>query len=141
MAGTRIVTEKIKFKSKGNCDIVNITEQVAMALKESGLTDGIATVFYAGATGAVTTTEYEPGCVEDLKNWFSENAPEGDYAHHRYHADGNGHSHLRASLVGPSMSFPFSKGTPILGTWQSIVFICFDNRPRNVELIVKLIGE
>jgi secondary thiamine-phosphate synthase enzyme len=139
--GTRVITDTIRFKSQGNCDVVNISEEVARAVKDSGLSDGILTVFYAGATGALTTTEFEPGCVEDIKNWFNKYAPEGDYAHHRYHDDGNGHSHLRASLIGPSISVPIMKGAPILGTWQSIIFICFDNRPRNIELIVQMVGE
>jgi len=139
--GARVVTDTIQFKSCGNCDIRNITDEVSHAVADSGLKNGIATVFYPGATGALTTTEYESGCVEDLKDWFQKNAPEGDYKHHINHDDGNGHSHLRASLVGPSIALPFSDGKLILGTWQSVVFICFDNRPRTPKLIVQMIGE
>jgi secondary thiamine-phosphate synthase enzyme len=138
---TRVVSDRIKFSTKGDCDVVDITGLVARAVADSSLESGILTVFCAGATGAVTTTEFEPGCVEDLRNWFSEHVPEGlDYVHHRYHGDGNGHSHLRASLVGPSLCVPFDGGRPVLGTWQSIVFIDFDVHPRRRELIVQLVG-
>jgi secondary thiamine-phosphate synthase enzyme len=119
---------------------VNITQQVAGAVSECGLTEGMLTVFCPGATGAITTTEYEPGCVQDIQDWFRRYMPKGDYAHQRYEHDNNGHSHLRASLVGPSLALPFSSGKPILGTWQSIVFIDFDVRPRRRELIAQIVG-
>ena len=120
--------------------MVNITQQVAGAIRESGLSDGILTVFCPGATGAVTTTEFEPGCIQDIQDWFGKHVPEGDYAHQRYEHDNNGHSHLRASLVGPSLAVPFSGRKPILGTWQSMVFIDFDVRPRRRELVVQIVG-
>lgn len=138
--GASVVSKKIGFSTKGNCDVVNITEQVSQAVAQSGLREGILTVFCAGATGALTTTEHEPGCIRDLQNWFARHVPEGEYEHHRYHHDGNGHSHLRASLVGPSLAVPFSGGAPVLGTWQSMVFIDFDIHPRRRELILQLVG-
>jgi len=135
-----VVSKKIKFSTKADCDIVNITDQVRSVVEKSGLSEGVLTISHAGATGAVTTMEYEPGCVKDMKDWFEKHVPEGNYEHNRYHQDGNGHSHLRASLVGPSVSVPFSDGTPVLGTWQSIVFIDFDVRARQRELVVQLVG-
>lgn len=138
--GVSVFTKKIKFSTKADCDIVNITGQVAKAIEESGLSEGTLTVFCPGATGAVTTMEYEPGCIADLQAWFSKHVPEGKYEHHIYHQDGNGHSHLRASLLGPSLSVPFSGGAAILGMWQSIVFIDFDIHQRSRELVVQLVG-
>jgi secondary thiamine-phosphate synthase enzyme len=140
MGSAAVVSERITFQTKGNCDVVNITQHVAETIEASGLAEGMLTVFCAGATGAVTTTEYEPGCVQDIKDWFARHVPEGDYAHQRCEHDTNGHSHLRASLVGPSLAVPFSGGKPLLGTWQSIVFIDFDVRARRRELLVQLIG-
>ena len=135
-----IAAVNLDFSTKGNCDVVNITAQVARAIGETGLTEGLLTVFCPGATGAITTAEYEPGCIQDIKDWFAANVPEGDYAHQRYEHDNNGHSHLRASLVGPSLAIPFSGGKPVLGTWQSIVFIDFDVHPRKRKLLVQLVG-
>jgi len=140
MNSATVESRKISFSTEGNCDVVNITGQVANAVSESGLTEGLLTVFCPGATGAVTTTEYEPGCIRDIRDWFERQVPEGDYAHQRYEHDNNGHSHLRASLVGPSLAVPFSRGELILGTWQSIVFIDFDVRPRRRELVVQIVG-
>jgi len=139
-SGASVVSRRITFSTKGNCDVVNITEQVSGAVEESGLSEGVLTVFCPGATGAITTTEYEPGCIQDIQDWFARHVPEGDYAHQRYEHDNNGHSHLRASIVGPSLALPFSGGAPILGTWQSIVFIDFDIHPRRRELILQLTG-
>jgi secondary thiamine-phosphate synthase enzyme len=138
--GATVVSRRINFPTKGNCDVVNITGHVSRAIEESGLTEGVLTVFCPGATGAVTTTEYEPGCIKDIQNWFGRHVPEGDYEHHRYEHDNNGHSHLRASLVGPSLAVPFSGGKPVLGTWQSIVFIDFDIRARRRELVLQFVG-
>ena len=139
-AGACVVSRRITFSTKGNCDVINITGQVSSAIEESGLTEGILSVFCPGATGAVTTTEYEPGCIRDIRDWFDRHVPEGDYEHQRYEHDNNGHSHLRASLIGPSLALPFSSGAPILGTWQSVVFIDFDIRPRRRELVVQIVG-
>ncbi len=99
-------------------------------------------MFVPGATGGVTTIEYEPGCVADLRRLFDEIAPrDREYEHEKRWGDGNGHSHLRAALLGPSLCFPFAEKSPLLGTWQQIVLVDFDNRPRDREVIVQLVGE
>lgn len=135
-------TESIELVSKGDAEVVDITEKVRSALKKSGLSEGIGCVFVPGATGAITTIEFEPGCVRDLQTLFDEIAPPMRlYEHEKRWGDGNGHSHLRAALLGPSLTFPFSGGSPSLGTWQQIVFVDFDNRPRSRRLILKLVGE
>lgn len=137
-----VKTKTIELRTKGHADVVDVTALVRDALRESGLSDGIGCVFVPGATGGVTTIEYEPGCVADLKRLFDELAPPNrSYEHERRWGDGNGHSHLRAALLGPSLSFPFADGEPSLGTWQQIVFVDFDNRSRSRELILKLVGE
>ena len=137
-----VVTKKIKLNSKGETDIINITDKVADSLASSKLKDGVAVVFVTGATGGITTVEYEPGLVQDLNDAFEIIAPrEGEYQHNLRWQDGNGFSHVRASFLGPSLSVPFSKKKLQLGTWQQIIFIDFDNRPRTREIIVQLIGE
>ena len=137
-----VVTKKIKLSSKGETDIIDITARVTDCLGGSKLKDGIAVVFVTGATGGITTVEYEPGLVQDLKDAFERIAPrEAEYEHNLRWQDGNGFSHVRASFLGPSLSVPFSKQKLQLGTWQQIIFIDFDNRPRSREIIVQLIGE
>jgi len=138
----KIYTDKIIFKTGGNCDIVNITETAAEILKKSGIKNGLLNIFIAGATGAITTIEYEPGLVADLKALLKSIVKEkGDYGHNRTHSDGNAASHLRASLLGPSITVPVDSGKMNLGVWQSIIFVDMDNRPRYREVIVKIIGE
>ena len=137
-----VSTRYLKFPTKGDGDIIDITKEVAGALLESKLTDGVVTVFVPGATGAVTTIEYESGLVSDFKAMLERIAPQGiEYMHNLKWGDGNGHSHVRASLLGPSLSVPFAGGTMMLGTWQQIIFIDLDNRPRDRELIVQIVGE
>jgi secondary thiamine-phosphate synthase enzyme len=132
----------IELCTRGDAQVVDITDQVREAIARSGLSDGIGCVFVPGATGAVTTIEYEPGCVADLQALFDRLAPPGrDYEHERRWGDGNGHSHLRAALLGPSLSFPFVQAAPSLGTWQQIVFVDFDNRPRTRKILLQLVGE
>ncbi len=138
---SRVARARIHFSTRGDCEVVNISDALARATARCGLSEGILTVFSPGATGAITTTEFEPGCIADLQAWFAKHVPEDPaYIHHRYHGDGNGHSHLRAALVGPSLNIPFADGEPILGTWQSVVFIDFDNRPHRRELVVHFVG-
>jgi secondary thiamine-phosphate synthase enzyme len=123
-------------------DVIDITERVAAAVQESGLQAGIVVVFVPGATGAVTTIEHEPGLVDDIKAALERIAPEqNEYAHDQKWGDGNGHSHIRASLIGPSLTVPFQKGQLMLGTWQQIVFLELDNRPRRRRIIVQILGE
>lgn len=133
---------QISFKSRGNADVIDITKSVEDAVKDTDLRDGITTVFVPGATGAVTTIEYEPGLVEDIKTAFERLMPENiGYKHDLRWGDGNGHSHIRASFLGPSLTVPFLNGHLQLGTWQQIVFIDLDNRPRSRNIIVQIMGE
>jgi len=137
-----VVRKEISLKTKGFTDIIDITEKVQRSLREAGLKEGILTVFVPGSTGGLTTLEYESGLISDLKRALEVIAPQGgDYEHNRRWQDGNGFSHIRSALIGPSLTVPFSKGELTLGTWQQIIFIDFDNRPRSRTLIVQIIGE
>lgn len=137
-----VVTKKIKLNTKGDTDIIDITPQVVSAVSKSGLNNGIAVVFVSGSTGGLTTVEYEPGLIGDLRTYFEKIAPKsGKYQHNMRWHDGNGYAHVRASFLGPSLSVPFINGDLQLGTWQQIIFIDFDNRPRSRELIVQVVGE
>lgn len=137
-----VATGYIEFATRGDSDIIDITADVSGAVSESGLTDGIVTVFAPGATGAVTTIEYESGLVSDFKRMLERIAPQDiEYAHNLRWGDGNGHSHVRASLIGPDLSVPLISGAMQLGTWQQIIFIDLDNRPRERKLIVQIVGE
>jgi secondary thiamine-phosphate synthase enzyme len=115
---------------------------VVMAVQQSALRHGVVTIFAPSATSSVTTIEYETGCLHDLRRLFDEIVdPEKDYAHNARWGDGNGHSHVRAALLGPSLSVPFVNGRLTLGAWQQIIFIDFDNRPRRRELVLQMMGE
>jgi len=123
-------------------DVIDITGDTAVAVQASGLRSGIAVIFVPGATGAVTTLEFEPGLVHDIKITLSRMAPKNiEYAHDQKWEDGNGHSHIRASMIGPSLTVPFAGGKLLLGTWQQIVFLEMDNRPRKRRIIVQILGE
>jgi len=140
---TMVKTSKIQVKTKGNCDVVNITEQVGEVVAESGLVEGTVTVFNVGSTAGITTTEYEPGLVNyDIKAAFEKIAPEGGrYEHEETWHDDNGHSHVRASLLGPSLCVPVVGGKLTLGTWQQIILVEFDTRPRTRTVICQIIGD
>jgi len=132
----------ISLNTRGNTDICDITKELERLVAESGLTSGTLTVFCPSSTSGLTTVEFEPGAVADLKRMFEELAPSGrDYAHNATWDDGNGHSHMRASLLGPSLSVPFVEKTLALGTWQQVVYLDFDIRPRRRELVVQMVGE
>lgn len=132
----------IQLNTRGNADIVDITRGVADTIQESGLENGIVTVFCPSSTSGLTTIEYESGCVKDLRRLFDEIIPQNrDYAHNARWGDGNGHSHVRAALLGPSITIPFVNRRLTLGTWQQIVFVDFDNRSRQRQLIAQVIGE
>jgi secondary thiamine-phosphate synthase enzyme len=136
-----VVINRIYFHTEGNADIVNLTAEVRRIVKETGLTDGAVTVFFPGATGAITTLEFEPGVVQDFANLFDRIiSPNEHYEHNVTHPDVNGHAHVRAGLLGPSLVFPFEKGELCLGQWQEICFVCFDNRPRERTVIVQALG-
>jgi len=133
---------KIKLSTKGFCDVHDITPRLKRTLDESGLKEGILVVSLAGSTGGITTIEYEPGVLEDLKEALERMLPSNvPYHHDAAWGDGNGFSHLRSALVGTSTAIPFTGGKLVLGTWQQVVFIDFDNRPRQRVLHVQLVGE
>ncbi|MDI6768994.1 MAG: secondary thiamine-phosphate synthase enzyme YjbQ [Anaerolineales bacterium] len=137
-----VKTTSISISTRGNADVQDITGEVAEAVTQSGLKSGIVTVFCPSSTSGVTTIEYEPGAVADLRRLFDEIIPQGRaYAHEAAWHDGNGHSHVRATLLGPSLSVPFVAGRLTLGTWQQIVYLDFDVRPRRRELVVQVMGE
>lgn len=136
-----VFTEYISFSTQGNTDVVDITPLVAAKLQKLAIKDGLVNINACGSTGALTTCEYEPGLVKDLKDLFDKLIPEGDYCHNQTWGDNNGHSHLRASLVGPAVTIPFKDKQLILGTWQQIVFIDFDAHPRKRRIVTQFIGE
>jgi secondary thiamine-phosphate synthase enzyme len=136
-----VITGTIEFDSRGDADIIRITDEVAEAVTQTGLSDGTVTIFVPGATGALTTLEYEPGVVEDVQRALDVLAPcDRFYQHNVNLGDGNGHSHVRAGLVGPSLAVPFVDGRLTLGRYQNIVFCDFDARPRNRSIVVQVIG-
>jgi secondary thiamine-phosphate synthase enzyme len=138
----KIITKTVQLRSSVENDIINVTDQISGTLKENELQNGIITVFIAGSTAAVTTIEYEPGLRHDFPKMLSRIAPKDIQYHHddTWH-DGNGHSHVRASLIGPSLTVPFSNGDLILGTWQQIVVIEMDTKPRKRILTLQILGE
>ncbi len=137
-----VKTEKINLSTKGNADIQDITDQVSNAVQGSDLQDGVVTVFTPSSTSGLTTIEYESGCLSDLRRLFDEIVDsERHYAHNARWGDGNGHSHVRAALLGASFTVPFVNHKLTLGTWQQIIFIDFDNRQRRRELVIQIMGE
>lgn len=137
-----IQTRSISLSTQGNADIQDITNQLSQIIGDSGLENGTVTLFTPSATSALTTIEFESGCVSDLRRLFDEIVdPDRHYAHNARWGDGNGHSHVRAALLGPSLSIPFVDHRLTLGTWQQVIFIDFDNRQRRRELVVQIIGE
>ncbi len=137
-----VETKKIDFSTNGEVHIIDITERIQRIVSKSGASDGNVTVFVPGATGAVTTIEYEPGLLKDLPAILERISPKDmEYEHELRWHDGNGHSHCRASILGPSLTVPFVNKRLTLGAWQQIVFVELDVRPRNRKLIVQIIGE
>ncbi len=137
-----IFSETITFSTKGFSDIIDITDRVSSVVRDSKIENGLVTVFCPGSTGAVTTIEYESGVLRDLQKAIERIAPSNiPYEHDRRWGDGNGFSHVRAALMKPSLSIPLQQGRLLLGTWQQIVFIDFDNRRRERRIFVQIIGE
>ena len=137
-----VSTNLIKIQSKGENDMIDLTEKISYFVKKSSISNGIVTVFVSGSTGSIISIEYEPGLIKDFPKMLSRIAPKNsDYSHEQMWHDGNGHSHVKASLVGPSITIPFNEGQLCLGTWQQIVFVELDSRSRNRELILQIIGE
>lgn len=137
-----VISTSIQITTQGNTDIHEITDQVVKQVNASGLGQGIVTIFCPSSTSGITTIEYEPGCVADLRRMFDELIPsKRAYQHDDTWGDANGFSHIRASLLKASLTIPFVSGKLTLGTWQQIIYVDFDNRPRQRELIVQIMGE
>ena len=138
----KIITKKIELSTKGDPDLIDITGEINSILDAAGLKQGHLTVFVVGSTAAITTFEYEPGLIEDVREFYEKLIPrKKSYRHDNTWGDANGFSHLRAALQGPSVTIPFDKGKLLLGTWQQVVLAEFDNRPRKREVIVQIMGE
>ena len=137
-----VITRTITISSNGENDMIDITHQIDEAIKATMLQDGIVAIFVSGSTAAVTTIEYEPGLKKDFPKMLARIAPsEIEYEHDNTWHDGNGHSHVRASLIGPSLTVPFKNKGLLLGTWQQIVLLEMDTRPRDRKIILQMIGE
>ena len=137
-----VVTARRDISTRGQGDAHDITDFVSAAVAESKIAAGLATVFVVGSTAAVTTIEFEPGAVADLNRLFEEVAPRhGEYRHHLRWGDDNGSSHVRAALLGPSLTVPFANATLLVGTWQQIMLLEFDTRPRKREVVIQIVGE
>jgi secondary thiamine-phosphate synthase enzyme len=137
-----VTTKKIGLQSKGNCDIIDITHEVEQQLAETDITSGIVTLFISGSTAGISTIEFESGLLSDFQGMWERNIPRDiPYKHDRAWGEGNGYSHVRASLLGASLVIPFSDKKLALGTWQQIVLVDFDNRPRSRQIVVQIMGE
>ena len=137
-----VITEELKIKSKKENDMIDITNQTSEVIKKSGIKNGVVTIFVSGSTAALTTIEFEPGLERDFPEMLERLAPSNiDYGHEQMWHDGNGHSHVKASLIGPSLTIPFTDGRLLLGRWQQIVMIELDTRARDRNLILQILGE
>jgi len=137
-----VTTKKISFQTKGHCDIIDITPQVEQQLVETDISDGTVTLFVSGSTAGISTIEFESGLLSDFQSMWERNVPKDiPYDHDRRWGDGNGYSHVRASLLGASLVIPFNDKRLALGTWQQIVLVDFDNRARSRQIIVQIMGE
>ncbi len=137
-----VVTKRISLQTKGQCDIINITPQVEEQVAEAGINNGTVTLFIAGSTAGISTIEFESGLLSDFQSMWERNVPRNiPYSHDRRWGDGNGYSHIRASLLGASLIVPFNNKRLTLGTWQQIVLVDFDNRPRAREIILQIMGD
>lgn len=135
-------TYKITEESAGFCDVIDLTARIANHVEQSKIRRGLVSVFVTGSTAGITTIEHEPGLVQDLKELVEKLVPsDRRYRHDDRWGDDNGFSHLRASLFGPSLSIPVEGGRPLLGTWQQVILLDFDNRPRTREIVVQVLGE
>ncbi len=138
----KFLCEELNFSTEGNADIIELTEKVQALIYASGMRNGLVNIFVPGATGALTTLEHEPGVCKDFQELFDFIAPrDKDYHHNRREVDSNGHSHVRAGLLGPSLTIPFKESHLLLGRWQQIVFIDFDEVARDRHLFVTMLGE
>ncbi len=137
-----VITKSIKVQSKGENDIIDLTDKISAKIKESQISIGIVTIFVTGSTGALTTIEYEPGLLKDFPDMLSRIAPnEVNYEHEQMWHDGNGRSHVKASLIGPSITIPFNDESLLLGTWQQIIFVELDTKGRERNIVLQIIGD
>jgi len=137
-----VETFKLQVATRGEGQIVDLTSEVIDRVARAGIRNGTATLFVPGSTAGLTTVEYEPGVVQDVADCFDRLAPRDlDYAHEQAWHDGNGHSHVRAALLGPSLVLPVQDGQPVLGTWQQVVLVDFDNKPRQRTWTLTVMGE
>lgn len=137
-----VITKNISLQTKGECDIVDITSLVQQQLAGAGVKNGTVTVFITGSTAGVTTIETEPGLISDFKEMWERVVPRNiEYRHDRAWGEGNGYSHVRASLLGASLVIPFNDKKLSLGTWQQLVVVDFDNRPRSRQVLLQIMGE
>jgi secondary thiamine-phosphate synthase enzyme len=137
-----VVTKKISLQTKGHCDIINVTPQVEQQVAETKINNGVATIFMSGSTAGITTIEFESGLLSDFQSMWERNIPQNiPYNHDRAWGEGNGYAHVRASLLGASLVVPVNDKRLTLGTWQQIVLVDFDNRPRSRQLILQIMGE
>ena len=137
-----VITKTITISSKGENDMIDITDQIGEAIKASRPQDGIVAIFVSGSTAAVTTIEFEPGLKKDFPKMLARIAPSAiEYEHNKTWHDGNGHSHVRASLIGPCLTVPFKNKSLMLGTWQQIVLLEMDTRPRERKIVLQMLGE
>ena len=137
-----VVTKRIDLETKGECDIIDITPQVEEQVAQAGINNGTATLFVAGSTAGISTIEFESGLLSDFQGMWERNIPKNiAYSHDRRWGDGNGYSHVRASLLGASLVVPFNEKKLSLGTWQQIVLVDFDNRPRSRQVTLQIMGE
>ncbi|MBA7479860.1 hypothetical protein ES707_15301 [subsurface metagenome] len=137
-----VITKRISLQSKGHCDIIDITPQVGQQVAEAGINDGTVTLFVTGSTAGISTIEFESGLLADFQSMWERVIPKGiTYNHDRAWGEGNGYSHVRASLLGTSLVIPFNDKRLALGTWQQIVLVDFDNRPRSRQVILQIMGE
>lgn len=137
-----VITRKISLQTKGNCDIIDITPQVEQQVAEADINNGTATLFVNGSTAGIATIEFESGALSDFQSMWQRNIPQDiPYDHDRRWSDANGHSHIRASLLGASLVVPFNDKRLTLGTWQQIIVVDFDNRPRSRQIILQIMGD
>ncbi len=138
----KIITDRIQLKTKGAGDLIDVTDRIAALLHSTKLITGQVTIFHIGSTAAITTFEFEPGMIKDMQELYEKIVPSGHHYHHDdTWGDANGFSHLRAALQGPSLTIPFENNKMLLGTWQQIVLAEFDNKPRNRQIVVQIIGQ
>ena len=137
-----VTNTRIHVQTKGDCELIDITRQVAQKIEESAIKDGTVTLFIAGSTAGLSTIEFERGLLSDFQSMWERTVPRGiPYRHDAAWGDGNGHAHVRASLLGPSLVVPFVNKRLTLGTWQQIVLVDFDNRPRSRDVVLQIMGE